>query len=213
MATNDNTGGKPSGQERFASGSSADSTATADSQPSTPDPTLTADAETSQDTSTESTPATDEAETSAESASETPTDETAEAETAEPPAAAPQDQGGDGTTNPSTVPQDTTPPETPIQEPSETLSEREAKLRAVQKAHEEWVASNVNSEPPATLKTPDANQFAMDTNLPQEDLLARVDKNTKDVGADPLDNAVERLNELLKREGLDKKIQVRRTGE
>ena len=213
MATNDNKDGtQPSGQARFADpASSADSTATADAQPDTPTAPA-ADAETPAENAPEAAPAADEPESSAEGASETPADETAEAETTEG-APAPADQGGDGVTNPSTVPTDTNPPETPVQTPSETLSDREAKLRAVQKAHEEWVASNVRNEPPSTQKTPDASQFAMDTDLPQEDLVARVEKNTKDAGADPLENAVDRLNDLLKREGLDKQIEVRRKGE
>lgn len=217
MATNDNTGGtKPSPQDQFAApASSADSTAPADAQPTeTPAPTdapAAAEAETPVENAPEAAPAADEAESASEAAAETPADETAEAETTEAQTP-PLDQGAPGETNPGTVPKDTTPPETPIQSPTDTLSEREAKLRAVQKAHEEWVASNVHNEPPSTQKTPDASQFAMDTELPQEDFVAAVDKHTKDAGGDPLENAVSRLNDLLKKEGLANQIEVRRKG-
>jgi hypothetical protein len=104
-------------------------------------------------------------------------------------------------------------PFVPPIDPSGIISERDKVLRTIQKAHEEWIGENAKNEPKSTQPGQDANQFAMDTDMPQEGLLDKIEQNKATTGADPLESAIDRLQNLIKSEGLDSSVEVRRKGE
>ena len=88
--------------------------------------------------------------------------------------------------------------------PYGTMEDRKSKLRAVSDAHEEWVGEKEDAEvipPPEEYESEygDANQFAGDALLPQDDFVGRVEKKTQEATAvsDPLDKAVEGLQALI----------------